>query len=71
MNSDQSKKPFDPWAEDDDDEEIDDSTITASKVAEATLLGDKFIPQNKAEQQLKDEIAWCEKNGFTIDIPKD
>jgi len=51
MNSDKTKKPFDPWAEDDDDEEIDDSTITASKVAEATLLGDKFIPQNKAEEQ--------------------
>ena len=69
MNSDQSKKPFDPWEDDDDDEEIDDSTITASKVAEATMLGDKFIPQNKAEQRLKDEVAWIEKNGGTVDIP--
>lgn len=70
MSNDKSKKPYDPWTEDYDDE-IDDSTITASKVAEATLLGDKFIPQNEAEQQLKDEIAWCEKNGWIVDIPND
>lgn len=35
----------------------DDSTITASRVAEAVRLGDAFVPQNETEQELKDEIA--------------
>ena len=69
MSNDKSKKPFDPDAELDD--EIDDSTITAAKVAEATNLGEAFIPQNQAEQELKDEIAWAKEQGFTIEVPKD
>ncbi len=51
--------------------ELDDtdySTITASKVAEAVRLGDAFILQNKAEQELKDEIAEAPE-GAIIDIP--
>ena len=51
--------------------ELDDtdySTITASKVAEAVRLGDTFIPQNKAEQDLKYEIAEAPE-GAIIDIP--
>ena len=49
---------------------IDDSTITASKVAEAVRLGEAFIPQNKAEQELKDEIAEAPK-GAIIDTGSD
>lgn len=58
MSNDKTKKPYDPWEEDDDD--IDYSTITPSLIAKATLLGDKFEPQNEAERRLKEEIASCE-----------
>ena len=48
--------------------EIDDSTITASKVAEAVRLGKDFVPLNVAEQELKDEIANAPE-GAIIEIP--
>ena len=51
--------------------DIDDSTITASKIAQATLEGDDFIPQNEAEQELKEEIAEIEAEGGTVEIPND
>jgi len=50
-------------------DDTDDSTITASRVAEAVRLGDKFIPQNEAEQELKDEIAEAPE-GAIIDTPQ-
>jgi hypothetical protein len=49
-------------------DEMDLSTITASRIAEAVNLGDDFIPLNPAEEYLKKEIK--EHEGI-VGIPND
>jgi len=49
-------------------DEMDLSTITASRIAEAVNLGDDFVPQNPAEEYLKKEIK---EHGGMVDIPGD
>ena len=69
MSNNKHKKPYDNLEEEDDD--LDYSTITPSLIAKATLLGDKFEPQNEAERLLKEEIAACEADGGMVDVPSD
>lgn len=45
-------------------------TITPSLIAKATNEGDKFQPQNEAQEQLKKKIASLPQ-GSVVEIPND
>lgn len=63
-----TKEPKKPWMEEEDDD-LDYSTITADKVNEITLKGEKYEPQNEAERQLKEEILEALEEGGSIEVP--
>ncbi len=62
-----NEKKLKPWQEDND--ELDDSTITAAKVNQITREGESYVPQNEAEKLLKDEIMDAMAEGAIIDVP--
>ncbi len=58
----------DEQAEYDALDDMDLDSITPEKIAQATLEGDDFVPQNEAEEYLKKEIKEAGDAGAVIDI---